>query len=155
MTRTKLFLLVSILTILLAIFGGLYWLFNQGKFGQHTERGYTEMKPQIQWAVIEYWVTHQEKELPIGATNPIGTYNVTGVGSCDIIDICQIVNHSAGPLRMVPDGFARLDGGANDNFDDPACNLIPTASGQHYVWVIDDEKNVHSVCDQNSDGIIE
>jgi hypothetical protein len=161
MTRTKLFLLVSTLTILLAIFGSLYWWFNREEFGSnhYPELEYGGLKAVIQVEVTGYWIDNQE-ELPKGATSPIGTYNVTGVGTCYIIDVCQIITPEEQPFLgmprgVVPDGFAKLEGNGNDNFDDPACNLTPSGSGQHYVWVVSEEEIVYSVCDENSDGVIE
>ncbi len=155
MTRTKLVLLVTIFTILLAIFGGLYWWFNREEFGSnHSPAGeYWGLKAVIQTEVDNY--VDNQGELPKGAASPIGTYNVTGVGTCYIIDVCQISTPQGGiPPQRVPDGFAKIDGDGNDNFDDPACNLIPSSSGQHYVWVVNEEGYVYSVCDENSDGTI-
>jgi prepilin-type N-terminal cleavage/methylation domain-containing protein len=136
-----------IVMVILAILAGVVIMAVGGVFGTAHESAYTSVKPQIQNGVIEY-ATANNGDLPfvIGAwdqdiVTPLGTVNDTA-----ILDICAIVGTDR-ILRALPDGCYEGSGATDDdNCDGSTTPCGGCIDGNHYVWYMDSNGNVYSLC---------
>ena len=110
-----------IVLVILAILAGVIVLAVGGIFGRTGEQAYNLVRDELQLAATGY-MTNSSHGLPIMADNSSN------------LDVCALL----GPdelLREVPDGVRTANGNCTGPTDDA-----------HYIWTIDSDGNVGSVC---------
>jgi len=115
-----------------------------GCFGTCCANGYNSIKPQIQNAVTAYIAEHDGELPPHQGTYNISTHYPKDNITCDVIDICALVNKSGDMLRVMPDGSYGERGESSTNFYSGECDNLGEAG--EYVWLMDDIGNVYSTC---------
>jgi len=135
-----------IVMVILAILAGVVIMAVGGVFGTAHESAYESVKPQLQNGVIEYATAHNG-QLPdvIGLwdqniVTPLGTVNDTA-----ILDVCAIIGVDR-ILRTMPDGVYQEAGTDNDNCDGLTTPCGGCITGNHYLWYMDANGNVYSLC---------
>jgi len=134
-----------IVMVILAILAGVVIMAVGGVFGTAHESAYEAVKPQLQNGVIEYATDHNGALPPVvsGSSTDINTA-MGGSVNASILDICQIIGGDR-IIRAMPDG-CYLGGGASDDNCDGTAPCIGCLGTNHYVWYMDSNGNVYSLC---------
>jgi hypothetical protein len=105
---------------------------------------YSDTDSDMQNAVLSYKFAHNGS-LPVLNLSEAAEIQITtwlhGNVTVRIIDACVLLDE--GHLDEIPPGVAEIGGPDEDNCDGGNCTCHPDA---HYVWMVDAEGYVHSVC---------
>lgn len=120
------------------------------------EHTYLCVKPQIQTVVTAYIDDSQGERPPHSGTYNVVVSNEVDTITCDILDVCSLVNVSL-PTDIILRGlwggcFLGERGDAGTNFYSGECDNDPCLGS--YVFVMDEFGEVYSVCDVDGDGVI-
>jgi len=133
--------------LMLPIIAGIIVMAVGGVYGVPKQKAYDTILPQIQNAVTAYFVNHNGLFPPCEGTITVKLGSYGYEVDCHIFDICSIVDNEM--LLRVPDGCYGDAGETNTNFYLGWCD---NPTNGHYIWVVDDNGNLYSICDENRDG---
>jgi len=118
------------------------------------EQAYNTVKSQIQNSVTAWMVNHNGEQPPYDPTPfNVSVYTFIPV---NVIEICSIIGAF---LPEVPDGCYGSASQAHTNFYNSSDSrygggcINPNVSDGHYIWTMDTNGNVYSICDENRDGV--
>ena len=136
---------VMILIVILITFVMLFIvLLTGGHIDTSPHAAYIYLRDDMQNAIDNYKNNYQG-DLPLLGLGANTSVNGT---TYYIIDVCRLVDPDNW-LRYAPEICAELDGPNNDNCDSGECICDGSA---HYIWLVDANGSVYSVCDENLDG---
>ena len=115
------------------------WFFAKQTVSDAYPKAWADWRDKLQTAVAGY------QNASAGALPAIGDNATVAIGGekCRIIDICKLKS-----AKLIPtlDSCAKIDGANNDNCDGDNCSCYNSAHGGHYVWALDSNGSVCSVC---------
>ena len=112
------------------------WFFARQTISDTYPKAWADWRDKLQTAVASY------QNVSAGALPVIGDNATVAIGgeSRLIIDVCKL---NSAKLIPAPDSCTKIDGANNDNCDGGNCSCYNNA---HYVWALDSNGSVCSVC---------
>jgi len=136
MKRLKSWRYVVVVIVLIGlVFGG--WYYSSQSIRVAYPQAWTDWQGKIQEAVKEY-STANNGSLPTVGNGAVIIDNEQQ----HIIDMCSLVGSKLLPYPP-PENCISIPGADNDNCDGGNC---PCYNNAHYVWAVDVNGSVHSVC---------